>query len=220
MKLLSVAVVVALIIGSAAQENKRPAPPGLPCHHAKYQCWTEWFDSDNPRNGDREILRRLRRRYRGKICPRPIDIEARTLSGLTPEQAGDVIAKSDTKTGFICRKRDQPDRECEDYKVRFSCPPPYCADPVCWTQWYDRDNPSGTGDWETLSALRRRYGDEICKEPLYIEAVTTDELTPAANTRQNFHIYNPTTGFVCRNKDQKVGNCMDYKVRFGCPCNH
>ncbi len=35
-----------------------------------------------------------------------------------------------------------------------------------WTPWFDRDNPSGTGDWETpLSAL----GAAACTNPLTIE---------------------------------------------------
>ncbi|XP_036003224.1 cartilage intermediate layer protein 2-like [Fundulus heteroclitus] len=157
---------------------------GLQCyHHTNFQCWTQWFDIDNPSgNGDVDNLNRLQRRYPGKVCPNPSDIEARTLSGLTPQKAGDIIKISDTNTGLICRKRDQPDRRCADYKVRFSCPPPYCADTVCWTRWYDRDDPSGTGDWKTLTALRNQNRGDICKQPLYIEAVTADTLTPAINT--------------------------------------
>ena len=56
---------------------------------------------------------------------------------------------------------------------------------VCWSRWFDRDNPSGTGDWETLSDLRTAYPGAICDEPLYIEAVTVDTMTPALATGQN-----------------------------------
>ncbi|KAL3052397.1 hypothetical protein OYC64_005026 [Pagothenia borchgrevinki] len=43
-------------------------------------------------------------------------------------------------------------------------------------------------------------------------------MTPATSTGENFFIFNPTQGFVCRNKDQRKDMCRDYKVRFGCPC--
>ncbi|CAG5927955.1 unnamed protein product [Menidia menidia] len=184
-------------------------------------CWTEWFDSSEPSgSGSTENFARIARKYPGKICPNPIDIEARTLFGLTPEAAGDVIEKSSTNSGFTCRRRNQPNGRCNDYKVRFSCPPPYCAELVCWTKWYDRDHPSGSGDWETLGNLRDENPGEICEKPHYIEVVTTDTMTPAIYTGENFHIYNPTSGFVCRKVDQQRNICRDYKVRFGCPCNH
>ncbi|KAF3849995.1 hypothetical protein F7725_019714 [Dissostichus mawsoni] len=51
--------------------------------------------------------------------------------------------------------------------------------PVCWTDWFDRDNPSGSGDWELSSDLRKENPGKICDYPLYIEVVTTDTMTPA-----------------------------------------
>ena len=59
---------------------------------------------------------------------------------------------------------------------------------VCWTEWFDRDNPSGTGDWETLIHLRTEYPGAICEEPLYIEAVTIDGLIPALATGENIYM--------------------------------
>ncbi|XP_043963374.1 cell migration-inducing and hyaluronan-binding protein-like [Gambusia affinis] len=198
-----------------------PIFPRLQCHHpTNLQCWTQWFEIDNPsRNGDRENLAKLLRRYPGKICPDPLHVEARTVSGLTPEEAGDIV-KIDTNRGFICRKRDQPDRECEDYKVRFSCPLPYCGNIVCWTKWYDRDDPSVTSDWESLGNLQSENPGEICKEPLYIETVTTDTLSPVIYTGEEFFVCNPKKGFVCRQKDKMSSTCRDYRVRFGCPCGN
>ncbi|XP_075315914.1 uncharacterized protein LOC142375655 [Odontesthes bonariensis] len=207
-KLLSVAIVAGLFFASVEPNDAT-------------DCWTEWFDSSNPSGtGDRENLDKLNRKYPGKICPTPMDIEAKTLSGLSPEEAGDVIEISETDSGFICRKRDQPDGQCNDYKVRFSCPPPYCAEIVCLTKWYDRDQPSGSGDWETLGSLRNENPGEICENPLYIEVVTTDAMIPAIYTGENFFTFNPTKGFVCRNRDQSSNTCKDYKVRFGCPCGY
>ncbi|XP_034756375.1 uncharacterized protein LOC117961661 isoform X3 [Etheostoma cragini] len=181
-------------------------------------CWTEWFDRDDPTvTGDWETLVELRKEYPGKICANPIGVEARTLSGLTAAAAGDVIYLSDTTAGFICRNQDQPNKKrCNDYRVRFLCPPSFCE--VCWTKWYDRDDPSVTGDWEDLINLRKENPGQICTNPLSIEAVTTDTLTPATSTGQTFFVYNPADGFVCRNTDQTYGACRDYKVRFGCPC--
>lgn len=55
------------------------------------ECWTDWFDRDDPDgSGDWEKLADLRDAHPGKICPNPSDIEARTLSGLTAAEAGDL----------------------------------------------------------------------------------------------------------------------------------
>ncbi|XP_068432106.1 uncharacterized protein [Clinocottus analis] len=182
-------------------------------------CWTQWFDRDNPSGtGDWEILSSLRAANPGKICTTPAAIEAQTLFGLSAAAAGDVIYKSDTTTGFACRNTDQKKKKsCHDYRVRFRCPPSFCDVKVCWTQWFDRDNPSGTGDWETLASLRAANPGKICVKPESIEAVTTDTNTPATSTGDNIYISSPTLGFVCRKKDQKSGQCRDYKVRFRCP---
>ncbi|XP_017267298.1 cartilage intermediate layer protein 2-like [Kryptolebias marmoratus] len=196
-----------------------PSEQGPACKSPyQVQGWTDWFDRDNPSGtGDWEHLSALRKANPGQICNKPSDIEAETLSGLSVAQAKEKIFKYDTTSGFICRNRDQPDRKCNDYKVRFSCPIEICKN-VCWTKWYNRDRPSGTGDWETLKDLRKEHPGSICAYPQYIQAVTTDDETPAINTRENFLYYSPTKGFVCRNRDQRFGNCKDYKVRFGCYC--
>ncbi|XP_037605983.1 uncharacterized protein LOC119476638 [Sebastes umbrosus] len=222
-KLISVVIVAGLFIESNQQKlaSLLPAKPGWPCYYPTHiQCWTDWFDRDDPTGtGDWEALNNLRNENPGKICPKPVDIEAQTLTGLSVAATGDVIYKSDTYAGFICRNEDQTKTKmCSDYRVRFSCHPPFCGGGVCWTKWYDRDDPSGTGDWELLSNLRTENPGQICATPLYIQAVTTDTMTPAIATGEILHILNPTQGFVCRNMDQKSGTCRDYKVRFGCPC--
>ena len=40
----------------------------------------------------------------------------------------------------------------------------------CWTKWLDRDNPSATGDWETLRDFPQT---QVCPKPLGIECQTT-----------------------------------------------
>lgn len=67
---------------------------------------------------------------------------------------------------------------------------PHCLSlvAVCWTKWYDRDDPSGTGDWELLTNLMAENPGELFYYPMYIEVVTRDTLTPAINTGQTFHM--------------------------------
>ncbi|XP_034386333.1 mucin-5AC-like [Cyclopterus lumpus] len=180
-------------------------------------CWTNWFDRDNPSGqGDYELLSSLRRQYPGQICPKPGAIQAQTLTGISAAAAGEKIYRSDTTTGFICRNRDQPDKRCKDYRVRFSCPSSYCGPNVCWTNWFDRDNPSGTGDWELLSSLRRQYPGQICPKPGAIQAQTLTGISAAA-AGEKIYRSDTTTGFICRNRDQPDKRCKDYRVRFTCP---
>ena len=40
----------------------------------------------------------------------------------------------------------------------------------CWTKWLDRDNPSGTGDYETLGNFNQ---NQVCPKPVGIECRTT-----------------------------------------------
>ncbi|XP_069578478.1 uncharacterized protein [Brachyistius frenatus] len=207
-KLLSFAILCGLVFG----ENCT-----YPTH---IRCWTDWFNSDDPSGaGDYERLPRIITENPGKICLKPVDIQARTQPGVEK----DVIHQKDAESGFICRNQDQVnkmEKKCNDYRVRFSCHPPFCGGGVCWTKWFNRDRPTGTGDWEVLEPLRAENPGDICDDALYIEVVTADTLTPAISTGEIFHAYNPSYGFACRKKDQKSGYCRDYKVRFGCPCEN
>uniref|UniRef100_A0A673N7C3 Si:dkey-205h13.2 n=1 Tax=Sinocyclocheilus rhinocerous TaxID=307959 RepID=A0A673N7C3_9TELE len=84
------------------------------------------------------------------------------------------------------------------------------------TPWFDRDNPGGLGDYETLSLLLIRYPLQVCTQPIAIE-VTTISGTPVLPPGNIFQVYDPLQGFVCVN-----GACQDYRVRFTCPlsfCN-
>lgn len=55
-----------------------------------------------------------------------------------------------------------------------------CLAAGCWTDWFDRDDPSGTGDWETLSDLRKQFPQKICPKPIDIEVQTLSGLSVAA----------------------------------------
>jgi len=39
---------------------------------------------------------------------------------------------------------------------------------LTWTRWFDRDDPSFTGDYETLNDLRKE-GNTICPNPIATE---------------------------------------------------
>lgn len=81
----------------------------------------------------------------------------------------------------------------------------------CWTQWYDRDNPSGSGDYEDRAS---QVG--VCANPVEVECETTSGLD-AASTGEVITC-TPSGGLVCVNSNQPDGVCnYDYRVRFGCP---
>ncbi|XP_037123435.1 uncharacterized protein LOC119132359 isoform X3 [Syngnathus acus] len=87
----------------------------------------------------------------------------------------------------------------------------------CWTSWFDRDDPSGTGDYEILYELYKEYPGKICEHPKGIEARTIlgESVGSTANVIQ---VSDTHTGLICRNADQPDNwPCQDYKVRFLCP---
>ncbi|XP_060786283.1 cartilage intermediate layer protein 1-like [Neoarius graeffei] len=89
---------------------------------------------------------------------------------------------------------------------------------ICYTEWFDRDNPSGQGDYETLNELRAEYPKQICTKPLAIQAATLTGV-PAESIGQVFQVYDTVSGFACVNSQQKNDECcLDYKVRFRCLC--
>ncbi|ESP02752.1 hypothetical protein LOTGIDRAFT_110884 [Lottia gigantea] len=91
------------------------------------------------------------------------------------------------------------------------------AKPQCtWTRFYDRDNPSASGDWEDLSTLRKENKGEICEKPVDIEARLTDGRPYTAGG--DIITLSASVGLICKNNQQTSGNrCDDYKVRFCCP---
>ncbi|XP_025774475.1 cell migration-inducing and hyaluronan-binding protein [Puma concolor] len=82
--------------------------------------WTGWFDHDRvPQTKGGEKISDLRAAHPGKICNRPIDIQATTLDGanLTAE----VVHKKGQDYRFACYDRGRP---CHGYRVRFLCGKP------------------------------------------------------------------------------------------------
>uniref|UniRef100_A0A8C6SXP1 WxxW domain-containing protein n=1 Tax=Neogobius melanostomus TaxID=47308 RepID=A0A8C6SXP1_9GOBI len=115
------------------------------------------------------------------------------------------------------KNSDQRKGRCSDYKVRFLCPIDFCTPPPgCWTDWFDRDNPSGKGDFEILRKLHKENPGKICNNPLQIQVLTTGG-QPVSSTGDIIDTSDTEIGFICKNSDQKKGRCSDYKVRFLCP---
>uniref|UniRef100_A0A672GM55 hyaluronoglucosaminidase n=1 Tax=Salarias fasciatus TaxID=181472 RepID=A0A672GM55_SALFA len=84
-----------------------------------------------------------------------------------------------------------------------------------WSDWFDRDDERGSGDWEKLSDLHQAYPDRLCSSPLDIQAETHDGI-PSNQTGDVIYKNDKDYGFVCLNKDQAHGMCHNYRVRFLC----
>uniref|UniRef100_A0A9J7Z378 hyaluronoglucosaminidase n=1 Tax=Cyprinus carpio carpio TaxID=630221 RepID=A0A9J7Z378_CYPCA len=84
-----------------------------------------------------------------------------------------------------------------------------------WTEWFDRDDERGSGDWEKLTDLHKAFPERLCSNPLDIEAETLDGI-PANMTGEVFSKFDRNYGFVCLNKEQVDGICHNYRVRFLC----
>uniref|UniRef100_A0A3Q3BD95 hyaluronoglucosaminidase n=1 Tax=Kryptolebias marmoratus TaxID=37003 RepID=A0A3Q3BD95_KRYMA len=84
-----------------------------------------------------------------------------------------------------------------------------------WTDWFDRDDERGSGDWEKLSDLQKAYPDQVCSSPLDIQAESHDGV-PCNQTGDVIYKNDKNYGFICRNQDQSHGMCQNYRVRFLC----
>uniref|UniRef100_A0A6Q2ZD92 hyaluronoglucosaminidase n=1 Tax=Esox lucius TaxID=8010 RepID=A0A6Q2ZD92_ESOLU len=84
-----------------------------------------------------------------------------------------------------------------------------------WTEWFDRDDERGSGDWEKLSDLHSTYPDRLCAAPMDLQAETYDGV-PYNETGDVIYKSDKEYGFVCRNKDQAHGLCNNYRIRFLC----
>lgn len=82
-----------------------------------------------------------------------------------------------------------------------------------WSEWFNRDRPSGTGDWEVLEILVEN--GQVCEHPIDIRCETLQGI-PASATGENV-IVDPAKGCICINEQQKDGVCnYDYRVKFKC----
>ena len=80
-----------------------------------------------------------------------------------------------------------------------------------WSAWDDRDNPGGSGDWETLTS--RHDANQLCKQPIAVEA----RIVGSGGTVTTQNVQLTLLGLICQNKNQPFGeNCLDYEVRLCC----
>ena len=83
-----------------------------------------------------------------------------------------------------------------------------------WTSWFNRDDPSGPCDCETLTELRNENPGQICDFPISFEARLENCQVPYDPSLPNV-IADLELGFECRNENGWI--CMDYEVRYCCP---
>eukprot|EP00118_Oscarella_pearsei_P020013 m.215603 g.215603 ORF g.215603 m.215603 type:complete len:209 (+) comp39836_c0_seq1:464-1090(+) len=181
-------------------------------------AWTAWLDRDNPSGvGDFETLKDFIRE-KAPVCPRPIGINCRAkATGRDARLTGEIVICS-KDVGLICINNRQRDRRCNfDYEVRFLCPstPPPSG---CWGPWLDRDNPSGTGDYETLRDFIREKAP-VCPKPSGIRCRRKDNKIDASQSGETV-VCRKDVGFYCVNRAQRDRRCnFDYEVSFQCPCS-
>ncbi|XP_033485700.1 mucin-5AC [Epinephelus lanceolatus] len=180
------------------------------------RCRTQWLNSDDPSDeGDVESIPQLLKTFPGQVCGNPLSIEAKTTSGISAEHTGDTFLSYDAAFGFACISEKQRNKQCEDYQVILTCPPDFCQG--CRTSWFNLDNPTKQGDYETLRQLQMQHPNEVCSQPVAIEAMTVSGV-PAHKTGDVFQVYDAARGFACVNAEQPGGRrCQDYKIRLTCP---
>ncbi|ESP03294.1 hypothetical protein LOTGIDRAFT_70514, partial [Lottia gigantea] len=111
--------------------------------------------------------------------------------------------------GLICKNSDQIDNKCEDYKIRFCCP----KEPNCngnWTEFFDRDDPSGNYDSEDLTNIQIEYPGKVCENPIGVDARLLNNLNYI--TSGEIVTISPSIGLICKNSDQIDNKCEDYKI--------
>ncbi|XP_071945589.1 cartilage intermediate layer protein 2-like [Antedon mediterranea] len=173
--------------------------------------WTRWFNRDNPSGtGDWETVTSLYYENPNQMCQNPVDIQCQTIGGSSYTSTGEVVSCS-ASVGLVCKNADQTDGYCRDYRVRFKCPCYYE-----WTPWFDRDNPSGTGDWETVTSLYYENPNQMCQNPVDIQCQTIGG--SSYTSTGEVVSCSASLGLVCKNADQTDWSCLDYRVRFKCPC--
>jgi len=91
-----------------------------------------------------------------------------------------------------------------------------CESDGHWSNWYDRDDTSGNGDYEMLvdqNAIERPCGKD---EPIAAECQTVGGLDHAL-TGLTFVVPCGVTGIACRNSDNPPNGCQDMRIRYRCP---
>ncbi|CAB3993174.1 Hypothetical predicted protein [Paramuricea clavata] len=87
-----------------------------------------------------------------------------------------------------------------------------------WTHWLDRDNPSGTGDWETYSSFKRPTACRPGYKPVDANCRVKYTNTPWYQANEVISACYQCTprGLFCTNKNQPDRRCKDYEIQFLC----
>ena len=91
-----------------------------------------------------------------------------------------------------------------------------CPKDGYWTPWHDRDDWTGTGDWEDrINYQPKGRCTHGTVPPLAIQARLVSNQLPYQAGGDTLTI-SPSVGLICKNVDQTDGRCTDYEVRYCC----
>lgn len=85
-----------------------------------------------------------------------------------------------------------------------------------WTNWLDRDDPGGNGDYELKESFS---ASQVCASPTAIQTRvngSTTIITHVDDAPDFLSTFSPEKGAVCIKSQQQDGSCNDYLVRFLC----
>lgn len=103
----------------------------------------------------------------------------------------------------------------DEYGTEDTCAQNGKVGPVgTWTEWFNRDNQGGAGDYELLKDLVD--SKKVCAGPLVIECQTVKDGTDWSKASLVYHC-DLSKGGYCVNREQAAGKpCQDFKVRYLC----
>ncbi|XP_013400493.1 mucin-5AC-like [Lingula anatina] len=196
----------------------------LTLHSIQGHYWTGWYDRDDP-SGYEDNEHITEQKKLGYICGgcKPIAAECR-VKGSTSTftrwsgTAPDILEVHCLPTqGLLCRNSQQADGSCADYEIRYLCP----STSGTWTNYQDRDDPSGTGDWENVETFRSTDNVNLCNgaRPLCTrcrDRVTHYHYYATGDQYNTDHDCNWENGLVCTTS-VNGRTCKDYEVNFKCP---
>ena len=99
--------------------------------------------------------------------------------------------------------------------MSYVCHPLLCA-AGAWTGWYDRDDPSGSGDWENIISEVVHPCGGATPVAARCEANIGGTWTPSDKAGQVLSMPCGITGLVCL-QDANNQACYDYRVKYLCP---
>ncbi|XP_076328320.1 mucin-5B-like isoform X2 [Tachypleus tridentatus] len=192
--------------------------------------WTNFYNTDVPftGGGDFESVKELIKKYQFCSVDQVIDINCKAsvkspLKGAGEQlvdwkETGDKAVECSTSKGLVCYNNQQgKGGKCHDYSIQLYCqcvPEPRHRVLCNWTDWWNKDDPDGEGDIESIEMYQNEYG--VCRKPELkaIECRLSKTKHDYREVRQKVTC-DIDTGLSCYNKHQ-IGKCHDYEVRFFC----